>query len=60
MVGFVDCDGYPSQYGKQSLAEDFAESVALFLLQPDEFKLQHPRRNAWFQNWIPKLTGGST
>ncbi len=53
-------DSFASEYAETAFAEDFAESVALWLLQPAEFQLSHPGRYAWFQKWLPKLVGGST
>lgn len=52
-------DRFASEYAETTPAEDFAESVALYMLQPEEFKLSHPARYAWFQQWIPQLIGGT-
>lgn len=48
-------EAFPSEYAKGNMAEDFAESVALALLQPAEFRSTHPLRYAWLQQYIPSL-----
>ena len=58
-VGMSGSGGiYPSQYAAKAFEEDFAESAALAILSPAEFKRDYPTRYAWFNKWLPKMVGG--
>lgn len=49
---------YPTEYGKQSTAEDFAESVALYMLNPDRLRIYSPARYHFLREHVFEGQGG--
>lgn len=52
ITGGGDVEFRPTEYAKESYAEDFAESGMLFMLNPEHLKTWSPKRYAFFRDRV--------